>query len=157
KCYRSSLLPTVTHTREPVSGQFSERPYTQMVTPGRSPAEPFGSGLLGPLDQHATALRRRVQGLLTAALIATNVNGALVVAGLAALLMPAPGMSGELVRVTAVAVPVYVVSAVVAGTLWGTRGALRTLRWAADGRRPTDAEREASLRVPLRLTYVQAV
>ncbi|WIX90168.1 adenylate/guanylate cyclase domain-containing protein [Amycolatopsis sp. DG1A-15b] len=127
------------------------------MNPGRAPAEPFGSGLLGPLDQHATALRRRVQGLLTAALIATNVIGALVVVGLAALLMPAPGMSGELVRVTAVAVPVYVVSAVVAGTLWGTRGALRTLRWAADGRRPTDAERAASLRVPLRLTFVQAV
>ncbi len=127
------------------------------MKPGRSPADPFGSGLLGPLDQHADALRRRVQGLLTAALIATNVIGALVVVGLAALLMPAPGMSGDLVRVTAVAVPVYVVSAVVAGTLWGTRGALRTLRWAADGRRPTEAERAASLRVPLRLTFVQAV
>ncbi|MEV4052454.1 adenylate/guanylate cyclase domain-containing protein [Amycolatopsis sp. NPDC049688] len=124
---------------------------------GDSSAGPFGSGLLGPLDQDATVLRRRVQRLLTAALIATNVIGALVVVGLAALLMPTPGMSGDLVRVTAVAVPVYVVSAVIAGTLWGTRGALRTLRWAAEGRRPTDAERAASLRVPLRLTYVQAV
>ncbi|WP_103353494.1 adenylate/guanylate cyclase domain-containing protein [Amycolatopsis sp. CA-128772] len=127
------------------------------MTSGDSSAGPFGSGLLGPLDQDVAVLRRRVQGLLTAALIATNVIGALVVVGLAALLMPAPGMSGDLVRVTAVAVPVYVVSAVVAGTLWGTRGALRTLRWAAEGRRPTDAERTASLRVPLRLTYVQAV
>ncbi|SFW84964.1 adenylate/guanylate cyclase domain-containing protein [Amycolatopsis australiensis] len=123
----------------------------------RTTAGPFGSGLLGPLDQDAAALRRRVQRLLTAALIATNVIGALVVVGLAALLMPAPGMSGDLVRVTAIAVPAYVVSAVVVGTLWGTRGALRTLRWAADGRRPTDAERAASLRVPLRLTLVQAV
>ena len=102
-------------------------------------------------------LRRRVQGLLTGTLIATNVIGALVVVGLAALLMPAPGMSGELVRVTAIAVPVYVVSAVVVGALWGTRGALRTLRWAADGRTPTEEERVASLRVPLRLTLVQAV
>lgn len=127
------------------------------MTSGDSSAGPYGSGLLGPLDQDVAVLRRRVQGLLTAALIATNVIGALVVVGLAALLMPAPGMSGDLVRVTAVAVPVYVVSAVVAGTLWGTRGALRTLRWAAEGRRPTDAERAASLRVPLRLTYVQAV
>ncbi len=112
---------------------------------------------LDPQDPDVTALRRRVQGLLTAALIATNVIGALVVVGLAALLMPAPGMSGDLVRVTAITVPVYVVSAVVAGTLWGTRGALRTLRWAAEGRRPTDAERTACLRVPLRLTCVQAV
>ncbi|EOD64056.1 adenylate cyclase, partial [Amycolatopsis vancoresmycina DSM 44592] len=111
------------------------------MTSGDSSAVPFGSGLLGPLDQDAAVLRRRVQRLLTAALIATNVIGALVVAGLAALLMPTPGMSGDLVRVTAVAVPVYVVSAVIAGTLWGTRGALRTLRWAAEGRRPTDAER----------------
>jgi adenylate cyclase len=120
-------------------------------------SRPFGSWLLGPLDQDVRALRRRVQLLLTGTLIATNVIGALVVVGLAALLMPAPGMSGALVRVTAVAVPVYVVTAVVAGALWGTRGALRTLRWAADGRTPTDAERVASLRVPLRLTLVQAV
>ncbi|WP_326954175.1 adenylate/guanylate cyclase domain-containing protein [Amycolatopsis sp. NBC_01286] len=122
-----------------------------------SPAGPFGSGLLGPLDQDVPTLRRRVQLLLTGTLIATNVIGALVVVGLAALLMPAPGLSGDLVRVTAVAVPAYVVSAVVVGALWGTRGALRTLRWAADGRRPTDAERAASLRVPLRLTMMQAV
>ncbi|WP_191259206.1 adenylate/guanylate cyclase domain-containing protein [Amycolatopsis oliviviridis] len=118
---------------------------------------PFGSWLLGPLDQDAAVLRRRVQGLLTGTLIATNVIGALVVVGLAALLMPAPGMSGDLVRVTAIAVPVYVVSAVVVGALWGTRGALRTLRWAAEGRKPTDDERAAGLRVPLRLTLVQAV
>jgi adenylate cyclase len=157
RCYRSSLLPTVTHTSAVVCGQFSEQLYTHLVTTGDSSAVPYGSGLLGPLDQDVAVLRRRVQSLLTAALIATNVIGALVVVGLAALLMPAPGMSGDLVRVTAVAVPVYVVSAVVAGTLWGTRGALRTLRWAAEGRRPTDAERAASLRVPLRLTYVQAV
>ncbi len=131
---------------------MSEQSYTRRVKP-----LPYGSGLLGPLDQNVPALRRRVQRLLTAALIATNVIGALVVVGLAALLMPAPGMSGDLVRVTAIAVPVYVVSAVVVGTLWGTGGALRTLRWAAEGRRPTDAERTASLRVPLRLTVVQAV
>lgn len=130
-----------------------------MHPPHESPARPgpFGSGLLGPLGQNATALRRRVQRLLTLTLIATNVIGALVVVGLAALLMPAPGLSGDLVRATAVAVPAYVVSAVVVGTLWGTRGALRTLRWAADGRRPGDAERAASLRVPLRLTLMQAV
>ncbi|MGW5704117.1 adenylate/guanylate cyclase domain-containing protein [Amycolatopsis japonica] len=118
---------------------------------------PFGSWLLGPLAQDPAVLRRRVQGLLTGTLIATNVIGALVVVGLAALLMPAPGMSGELIRVTAVAVPVYVVSAVVVGALWGTRGALRTLRWAAEGRTPSDEERASSLRVPLRLTLVQAV
>ena len=112
-----------------------------------------GSGL----EHDPAALRRRVQSRLTASLIATHVLGALVVVGLAALLMPSPGMSGDLVRVTAVAVPAYVVSAVVAGTLWGTRGALRTLRWAAEGRRPSEAERAASLRVPLRLTCVQAV
>ncbi|WP_410659288.1 adenylate/guanylate cyclase domain-containing protein [Amycolatopsis sp. lyj-112] len=118
---------------------------------------PFGSWLLGPLDQDTAVLRRRVQRLLTGTLIATNVIGALVVVGLAALLMPAPGMSADLVRVTAIAVPVYVISAVVVGALWGTRGALRTLRWAAEGRDPTDAERAASLRVPLHLTLVQAV
>jgi adenylate cyclase len=136
-------------------GERQEPVHSRSDTPTRT--GPFGSGLLGPLDQDVTVLRRRVQRLLTATLIATNVIGALVVVGLAALLIPAPGMSGDLVRVTAVAVPVYVVSAVVVGALWGTRGALRTLRWAAEGRRPTEAERVASLRVPLRLTLMQAV
>ncbi|MBB4684010.1 adenylate/guanylate cyclase domain-containing protein [Amycolatopsis jiangsuensis] len=124
-------------------------------SPGRT--GPFGSTLLGPLGQSAPALRRRVQVLLTATLIATNVIGALVVVGLAALLIPGPGMSAGLVRVTAISVPGYVVAAVVAGALWGTRGALRTLHWAAEARPPTEAERTATLRVPLRLTFVQAV
>ncbi|MDT8913303.1 adenylate/guanylate cyclase domain-containing protein [Amycolatopsis sp. PS_44_ISF1] len=102
-------------------------------------------------------LRVRVQLLLTGTLIATNVIGAAVVVVLAFLLVPGPGPNGEMVLATAVAVPVYVVSSVVVGALWGTRGALKTLRWVIQQRPPTPAERSATLRVPLRLTLVQAV
>jgi adenylate cyclase len=124
---------------------------------GPGTRRPFGSWLLGPVDQGVRMLRIRVQLLLTGTLIATNVIGAAVVVVLAVLLVPGPGLSAELVLATAVAVPVYVVSAVVVGALWGTRGALKTLRWVIQLRPPTPAERAATLRVPLRLTLVQAV
>ncbi|HEV7978360.1 MAG TPA: hypothetical protein VGP60_26840, partial [Amycolatopsis sp.] len=102
---------------------------------------PFGSRLLGPADQSSLALRIRVQGLLTVTLIVANVIGAAVVVVLSAIIIPEPGPSADTLVMAAVAVPVYVLSAVVVGALWGTRGALRTLRWAIDQRQPTDTER----------------
>jgi adenylate cyclase len=117
---------------------------------------PFGSRLLGPADQSSLALRIRVQGLLTVTLIVANVIGAAVVVMLSAIIIPEPGPSADTLVMAAVAVPVYVLSAVVVGALWGTRGALRTLRWAIDQRQPTDTERRKTLRVPLRLTLLQA-
>ncbi|MEC3980738.1 adenylate/guanylate cyclase domain-containing protein [Amycolatopsis sp. H20-H5] len=120
-------------------------------------ARPFGSWLLGPADQQGLELRVRVQGLLTVSLVLANVIGAVIVVALSALVMPDPGPTDDAVLAAAITVPAYVVAAVLVGALWGTRGALRTLRWSTEGRAPTDAERRATLRVPLRLTAIQAV
>jgi adenylate cyclase len=95
--------------------------------------------------------------LLTITLVAANVIGAAVVAGLSLLLTPGSALSGQFVVVNAVAIPVYVLGGLVIGAWWGTKGALGVLRWVIEERPPTAAERRASLRVPLRLTLLQFV
>ncbi|MGX7828398.1 adenylate/guanylate cyclase domain-containing protein [Actinokineospora sp. 24-640] len=122
---------------------------------------PFGSRLLGPLGEDRRALRTRVQVLLTVTLVVANLIGAAVVAVLSTVVIPGPGLSGRAWVVTVVAVPAYVVVAVAVGGVWGTRWALRDLRWALDGapeHDPRDDERarRAALRVPMNLTLMQA-
>ncbi|NYG55812.1 adenylate/guanylate cyclase domain-containing protein [Nocardioides perillae] len=122
-----------------------------------SSAQPFGSWLLGPADQGRRQLRVRVQLLLTVLIVTTNVVGALVVAGVFWLVRPAEPLGAAGVLAAAVAVPTYVGVAVLVGAAWGTTVTLRALRWATDQRVPSDEERRTALRVPLRLTVMQAV
>nr|WP_026316043.1 adenylate/guanylate cyclase domain-containing protein [Actinokineospora enzanensis] len=117
---------------------------------------PFGSRLLGPLDQHGLALRLRVQVLLTVSLVLANLVGAVVVVALALFVIPGPGPVGGTWLVIGVGVPCYVLAAVVGGGVWGTDRVLRVLRWAVDDREPTAEDRRATLRIPLRLTLMQA-
>ncbi|WP_436494368.1 adenylate/guanylate cyclase domain-containing protein [Actinokineospora sp. HUAS TT18] len=116
---------------------------------------PFGSPLLGGTDQDQRSLRIRVQGLLTVSLVLANIIGAAVVVVLQMVVIPGPGLDHRTWLVAAVGVPVYVVAAVAAGWIWGTRRALRVLRWSIDRRTPTAADRRATVRVPLRLTWMQ--
>ena len=121
-----------------------------------SSAPPFGSRLLGPVDQSTRTLRIRVQFLLTVTLVSANVIGAGIVVVLSVLVIPSPPPNEATLVALWTAVPAYVIAGLVAGGWWGTRRTLATLRWAFEPRRPTDAERFASLRVPLQLTAVQA-
>ncbi|WP_193607957.1 adenylate/guanylate cyclase domain-containing protein [Nocardioides lijunqiniae] len=117
---------------------------------------PFGSRLLGAADQSARALRIRVQVLLTALLVTTNVVGAVLVFVISYFVVPAPRPTAATVLSLAIAVPVYVAAAVVVGAAVGTTTTLRALRWATTGAAPDDADRRTALRVPLRLTLMQA-
>ncbi|OLR92309.1 hypothetical protein BJP25_22850 [Actinokineospora bangkokensis] len=123
--------------------------------PGSS-AAPFGSRLLGPEGQHGTVLRIRVQGLLTTTLVTTNVIGAVIVVVLSGFVIPGPPTEGPMLLALAIAVPAYVLGALLVGGIWGTGRALRALRWAIEQREPTAADRRATLRVPLNLTLMQA-
>jgi adenylate cyclase len=116
---------------------------------------PFGSRLLGAADQSVPVLRIRVQVLLTVLLVITNVVGAAVVVGLLVVVIPGPHPTGHALTAVAVAAPVYTLAGLILGGWWGTRRAFRTLRWALLGRRPTEAERAGSLRLPRELTRVQ--
>ena len=93
---------------------------------------PYGSRLLGPAHQSTRALRVRVQLLLTVLLVVTNVIGAGAVVSILLLVRPREALDPDLVLSTFIAVPVYVVLAVVVGAAVGTRNAFDALRWAYD-------------------------
>ena len=117
----------------------------------------YGSVLLGPAEQKPTRLRIRVQLLLTVLLVGTNVIGAGIVFVLSAFVIPSPPANRGTFLLLAIGVPVYVVLALAVGTVWGTAGALRSLRWATrDDTEPTDEQRLEALAVPWFLTKVQA-
>ncbi|GEP33334.1 adenylate cyclase [Nocardioides szechwanensis] len=118
---------------------------------------PFGSRLLGAADQSARALRIRVQVLLTALLVTTNLVGAALVVVISYFVVPAPAPNGRTVVALAISIPVYVALAVVIGAAVGTTTTLRALRWATDDTAPDDEDRRKALRVPLRLTQLQAL
>ncbi len=119
---------------------------------------PFGSILLGPADQRPRALRVRVQLLLTALLVATNLVGAGVVVLVSTFLVPTAEATDATRLSLVIAVPVYVGLAVVVGAVVGTSLSLRALRWATQGdQEPDTDERTAALRVPTNLTLLQSL
>lgn len=122
---------------------------------GRRPA-PFGSRLLGSGDQSARTLRLRVQLLLTAMLVSTNVFSAIVVVVITLFVVPAEAPNGKMLLALVIAVPVYVGAAVLVGATIGTTMSLRTLRWVNEERPPDATDRRTALRVPIRLTGLQA-
>lgn len=115
----------------------------------------FGSKLLGPANQSPQALRRRVQLLLSGLLVSTNLAGAALVLVITLFVVPSPKPNRESAVALFVAVPAYVVAAVVLGAVVGTATTLRALRWVSAGREPDEADRRRTLRVPLRLTQLQ--
>lgn len=112
--------------------------------------------LLGPTDQGVSALRGRIQLLLTLLLVVTNVIGAVVVAALNYLIVPGGGPSDDLLAALVVAVPVYVVAAVVFGAVAITKLTLRELAWALSDTSPTRQQRVSALRLPWRITLMQS-
>ena len=123
----------------------------------RSAHNPFGSRLLGSTDQSARALRIRVQLLLTLLLVSTNVIGAVTVIVISTFVVPAPAATDATKLSLLIAVPVYVVVAVILGAVVGTSTTLRALRWATQETEPSPGDRTKALRVPLRLTQLQSV
>ncbi len=118
--------------------------------------EVFGSGLLGTADQTVRHLRLRVQVLLTALLVTTNVIGAGVVLALGFLIIPGEDPNPGFSRAMLIATPVYVLAAVAAGSTFGTVTTVRSLQWALAEKVPTGTERQAALRLPWRLSLMQA-
>ncbi|MFT4187852.1 MAG: adenylate/guanylate cyclase domain-containing protein [Aeromicrobium sp.] len=116
----------------------------------------YGSLLLGSADQGLRRLRVRVQVLLTVLIIATNVIGAMVVAALSLVVIPGEGINARFGTALAIATPTYVLAAVVFGATYGTLSLFKSLRWAVRERTPTEAEGREALRLPWRLSLMQA-
>ena len=90
-------------------------------------------------------------------LVGTNLVGALVTVAICAWVIPIPSDVELSVTANAIAVPIYVAVATVVGIVWGTTWLLGNLRWALDGRPPTEDEACAAVRLPLQLVKVHVV
>jgi adenylate cyclase len=116
---------------------------------------PFGSWLLGPADQSPKVLRFRTQVLMTTFSIGTNVIGAVIVFALAIFVLPGPPLVPQLQLIEAIAIPAYLIIAVMVGCLWSTRLARRVTHWVDEDRPATRKEQIATLQLPLRLTLIE--
>lgn len=127
-----------------------------IMEPSRRSAAPMGSWILGSPDETVRRQRVRVQLLLTAPLIVTNLIGAVIVIALISLVVPGPSvLTGQFALANFIAVPVFVGCAFLIGITWGTRRLTSDLRWATQDGVPTDHDRAAAFRAPWRLTRVQ--
>ncbi len=112
--------------------------------------------LFGDVREDPALFRRRVQRILTSALVIANAVGAIVVACIGLFLVPGPSVfSGPSATVTFVVLPLYVAAAFGIGVGVGTVRALRTMRWLREGRQPTADEARATFAVPLQLMVLQ--
>jgi class 3 adenylate cyclase len=118
---------------------------------------PLGSWLLGPGDEGADRLWARMRVLLTGSQVIANLVGTVLVTTLLALVIPGrPVLTADLAWLNFVAVPTYVVVALVIGTIAGTTLTRRALRWFIEDRDADRANRMATLRLPWKLTIVSA-
>ena len=117
----------------------------------------LGSVLLGRETESPRLRTLRVRVLLVLTLLGSNLVGVAVAAVLILFVLPGPTLpSREFMVPTAIVVPVYVALATIVGTIW-VRGAVhRRVGWFLDGREPTDRERVWTLRLPGRMTLIQA-
>src|SRR3954452_14242409 len=91
--------------------------------------------------------------------LAANVVGAVIVFVLAVWVLPVPDLDSRdhVLAVNLVAASAYVLLAAVVGTVWGL-GRWRTTRdWLVHDREPSEEERVATLRVPIRQLEVSLV
>lgn len=124
----------------------------------RVPSAPLGSRLLGSADESPRRRRIRVQVLLTAPLLVTNLIGALLAIVLIGFVVPGPHiLAAEFAWINFIAAPIIIGCVFLIGLLWGTGRLMRDLRWATDNRPPTEQNQRGALRAPWRLTRVQAV
>lgn len=118
---------------------------------------PFGSWLLGPVDQSTTLLRFRLQVLMTTFSIVTNLIGAAVVFVLAVFVLPGPPLVDQLQLAEAIVIPLYFLLAVAIGCIWSTRLTRQVTRWVDEERPATRKEQLATLQLPLRLTLIEVL
>jgi adenylate cyclase len=116
---------------------------------------PFGSWLLGPVDQSPRVLRFRLRVLMMTFSIGSNLIGAAVVFVLAVFVLPGPPLVDRLQVLEAITIPAYFLLAVVIGCVWSTRMTRRVTRWVDEERPATREEQIATLRLPLRLTLIE--
>ncbi|MDV7999843.1 adenylate/guanylate cyclase domain-containing protein [Rhodococcus sp. IEGM 1408] len=117
----------------------------------------LGSVLLGREQESARLRTMRVRVLLVLTLLGSNLVGVAIAAVLILFVLPGPALpSTEFLVPMAIVVPAYVGLATIVGAVWVRSAVYRRVRWFLDGREPTARERVRTLRVPGRITLIQA-
>ena len=120
---------------------------------GRLPETPaYGSWLLGRVSESQARRRVRIQIMMTVFLVAVNLIGIAVAVLMVTVAFPVPSVFSDAPLWMSFAVaPAYIVVALVFGIFWITRRAVRKMRWAIEGRKPTPADERNTFLAPLRV------
>ncbi len=134
-------------------GRVLERVTSQS---GRVSATPeYGSWVLGRVSESQQRRRVRIQIILTTFVIIANLIGIGVASLVVIVAFPTPSVFEPEVRwITFVAVPVYVLAALVIGVFWATRRVINNVRWAIEERAPSREDQRNTFFAPWRLTRV---
>ena len=118
----------------------------------------FGSLLLGRATESPARRRTRVQVILTTFIVLVNTVGIALAFVLVAVAFPVPSFFTDVPWwLPAVVTPLYIVGAVLLGTWWIHVRTITDLRWAIEGRRPTQADQRSTALTPWRIAYTHLV
>ncbi|KQH76309.1 hypothetical protein AO501_19245 [Mycobacterium gordonae] len=120
---------------------------------GRLPDTPaYGSWLLGRVSEDQHRRRVRIQVIMTVLIVAANLIGIAVAVLLVTVAVPVPSVFDDApLWVSVIAVPAYIVAALVVGAYTITRGTVEALRWAIEERKPTDRDERNTFMAPWRV------
>lgn len=118
----------------------------------------YGSILLGSVRDRGVKQRVRIQILITGSIVLANSIGAAIAVVLASIGIPEPSVfQSRLWWINFIAVPGYVMLALLFGILWGTIVVVRDLRWSIRHEKPTARDVRKTRRAPWKLVMIQAV
>ncbi len=120
---------------------------------GRLPDTPaYGSWLLGRVSEDQHRRRVRIQVIMTVLIIAANLIGIAVAVLIVTVAVPIPSVFDDApLWVSVIAVPAYIVAALIVGAYTITRGTVEALRWAIEERKPTDRDERNTFMAPWRV------
>ncbi|WP_156298347.1 adenylate/guanylate cyclase domain-containing protein [Mycobacterium paragordonae] len=121
---------------------------------GRLPDTPaYGSWLLGRVSEDQHRRRVRIQVIMTVLIVAANLIGIAVAVLLVTVAVPVPSVFDDApLWVSFIAVPAYIVAALVVGAFTITRGTVEALRWSIEERTPTERDERNTFMAPWRVT-----
>ena len=120
-----------------------------------APTPEYGSWILGRVSESQGRRRIRIQVILTAFVVIANLIGIGVATLVVIVAFPTPSVfDPDVAPITFIAVPIYLVSALVVGVFWATRRVIDNVRWAIEKRDPTREDQRNTFLAPWRLTRV---
>jgi adenylate cyclase len=130
---------------------------TSQTGMGPSTSE-YGSWILGRVSETQRRRRIRIQLILTTFVIVSNLIGIGVAVLVVTLTFPVPSVfDSDVLWITAIVSPAYIVSALIVGVIWATNRVINNVRWAIEEREPSRADQRNTFFAPWRLTRVLLV